>query len=54
MPSKYIEFINHDLNIDHSTKMAHIQGEMQLLLNDECKNQEELLFAFRAIGYVIE
>lgn len=54
VPSKYIEFIDHDLDIDYPKEMARIQGEMRSLLADERKSQEELRAAFRAIGYEIE
>lgn len=54
VPSKYIEFIDHDLDIDYSQEMARIQGEMRSLLDEERKSQAELLSAFRAIGYEIE
>ncbi len=54
VPSKYIEFVDHDLDIDYSQEMARIQGEMRSLLADERQSQEELLSAFRAIGYGIE
>ena len=54
MPSKYIEFIDHDLDIDYPKEMARIQSEVQALLNDERESQAELLSAFRAIGYGIE
>lgn len=54
VPSKYIEFVDQDLDIDYPTGIARIQSEMQSLLDDERKSQEELLSAFRAIGYEIE
>ncbi len=54
VPSKYIEFVDHDLDIDYPAEMARIQSEMRSLLDDERQSQEELLAAFRAIGYVIE
>ena len=54
VPSKYIEFIDHDLDIDYPKEMARIQSEVQALLNDERESQAELLSAFRAIGYGIE
>lgn len=54
VPSKYIEFVDHDLDIDYSREMERIQGEMRSLLADERKSQEELRAAFRAIGYEIE
>lgn len=34
-PSKYIEFIDHDLDIDYATEMARIQAEMQEIMRAE-------------------
>lgn len=53
-PSKYIEFIDHDLEIDYPKEMARIQGEMRKLLAEEKKSQAELEAAFEGIGYGIE
>ena len=50
-PSKYIEFIDHDLGIDYSTEMARIQGEMRDILKAEKQSQAMLETAFRGIGY---
>ena len=52
-PSKYIEFIDHDLDIDYSSEMARIQKEMQAVLVDEKISQAMLEDAFRGIGYGI-
>jgi type I restriction enzyme M protein len=53
-PSKYIEFIDHDLEIDYPKEMARIQCEMRKLLAEEKKSQAELEAAFEGIGYGIE
>lgn len=53
-PSKYIEFIDHDLDIDYEEEMARIQTEMQDIIKAEKKSQWMLEDAFRGIGYVIE
>lgn len=53
-PSKYIEFIDHDLEIDYEKEMARIQAEMQDILKQEKKSQQMLEDAFRGIGYGIE
>lgn len=34
-PSKYIEFIDHDLDIDYEKEMARIQAEMQEVMKAE-------------------
>ena len=53
-PSKYIEFIDHDLDIDYEKEMSRIQSEMQDVLKAEKKSQQMLEDAFRGIGYGIE
>ena len=53
-PSKYIEFIDHDLDIDYDKEMARIQAEMKDLLREEKESQKMLEDAFRGIGYGIE
>ena len=52
-PSKYIEFIDHDLDIDYKKEMARIQDEMRLLLASEELSQSMLKDAFKGIGYGI-
>ena len=54
VPSKYIEFVDHDLEIDYDKEMARIQSEMKELLKEEKISQEELVNAFKGIGYGIE
>lgn len=53
-PSKYIEFIDRDLNIDYEKEMARIQREMKEILRIEKQSQEMLVKAFKGIGYGIE
>ena len=53
-PSKYIEFIDHDLEIDYEKEMARIQSEMQEIMKQEKKSQQMLEDAFRGIGYGID
>lgn len=53
-PSKYIEFIDHDLEIDYEKEMACIQAEMQEVIKQEKKSQQMLENAFRGIGYGID
>lgn len=52
-PSKYIEFIDHDLEIDYDKEMARIQAEMKEVLNVEKASQVSLEEAFRGIGYEV-
>ena len=53
-PSKYIEFIDHDLDIDYEKEMTRIQFEMKDILKQEKKSQQMLEEAFRGIGYGID
>ena len=54
VPSKYIEFIDHDLEIDFPAEMVRIQLEMRELMAREKQTQKMLADAFRGIGYGIE
>jgi type I restriction enzyme M protein len=53
-PSKYIEFIDHDLEIDYKKEMRRIQAEIKLLLEEEKKSQKMLEKAFEGIGYGVK
>lgn len=53
-PSKYIEFVDHDLNINFEEEMSRIQKEMQDILKEEKKSQQMLEDAFEGIGYGIK
>ena len=53
-PSKYIEFIDHDLDIDYEKEMARIQAEMREVMKAEKQSQTMLEEAFRGIGYGID
>jgi type I restriction enzyme M protein len=54
VPSKYIEFIDHDLEIDFPAEMKRIQQEMRDVLAQEKESQKMLEEAFRGIGYGIK
>ena len=54
VPSKYIEFIDHDLEIDYPKEMARIQQEMKELMQREKESQKMLEEAFKGIGYGID
>lgn len=53
-PSKYIEFIDHDLEIDYESEMKRIQAEMREISKAEKQSQAMLEEAFRGIGYGID
>ena len=51
VPSKYIEFIDHDLEIDFATEMGRIQKEMREVLAQERESRKMLEDAFKGIGF---
>lgn len=53
-PSKYIEFIDRDLDIDFDKEMKRIQKEMSEIISKEEKSQKMLKEAFEGIGYGIK
>ncbi|MBR4313864.1 MAG: N-6 DNA methylase [Lachnospiraceae bacterium] len=53
LPSKYIEFIDHDLDIDYEKEMKRIQNEMKEIMAQEKNSQKMLLEAFKGIGFDI-
>lgn len=54
VPSKYIEFVNRDENIDFDEKMSVLKTEFADLLKAEAKSKNDLLTVFRELGYEIE
>ena len=53
-PSKYIDFIDHDLEMDYKSEMMRIQSEMKDMLEIEKKSQVMLAEAFGGIGYGLD
>jgi len=53
VPSKYIEFINRDENIDFEDKMKALQGDFADLLKQEEQSKADLLKVFEELGYKI-
>ena len=51
VPSKYIDFVDVDSNIDFDTEMKRIQKDFKVLLKDEKDSQTQLLNAFKTLGY---
>ncbi len=51
VPSKYIEFIDRDSGIDFDTEMKRIQNDFRELLKEEKASQEQLINAFKVLGY---
>lgn len=54
VPSKYIEFVNRDENIDFNEKMQSLQTEFSDLLRAEAKSKNDLLTVFKELGYEIK
>ena len=54
VPSKYIEFVNRDEQIDFDEKMKTLQSELALLLKAAEKSKQDLLTVFKELGYEIE
>jgi type I restriction enzyme M protein len=51
VPSKYIEFIDRDSEIDFDTEMKRIQKDFKILLKEEKQSQGPLISAFKILGY---
>lgn len=54
VPSKYIEFVNRDENIDFDEKMQTLQNEFAELLKAETESKIDLLTVFKELGYAIK
>ena len=54
IPSKYIEFIDHDMEIDYDHEMKKIQSDLKKIISDEIDSQILLKEAFKEIGYEID
>jgi type I restriction enzyme M protein len=54
VPSKYIEFVNRDENIDFDDKMKVLQQDFSELLQAEAQSKNDLLTVFKELGYGIK
>ena len=54
VPSRYIEFVNRDENIDFTSKMTKLQVELTDLLKQEEQSTQDLLGVFKELGYEIK
>ncbi|MFN7832465.1 MAG: N-6 DNA methylase [Bacteroidota bacterium] len=54
VPSKYIEFVNRDENIDFDEKMHTLKSEFAELLKTEAQSRTDLLTVFKELGYEIK
>lgn len=53
VPSKYIEFIDRDGEVDFDKEMKRIQKTFKAVLAEEVESQAELKKAFKGLGYEI-
>ena len=53
IPSKYIEFVDKDTDIDFDTEMRRIQQNFTELIREEEDSQKKLIEAFKVLGYDI-
>ncbi|WPE17135.1 class I SAM-dependent DNA methyltransferase [Candidatus Thioglobus autotrophicus] len=51
VPSRYIEFVDRDSGIDFDSEMKRIQKDFSVLLQEEKDSQQQLIDAFKALGY---
>ena len=51
VPSKYIEFVNRDENIDYDTQMQTLQTELKDLFQQEETLKQEVANVFKSLGY---
>ena len=54
VPSKYIEFVNRDENIDFDEKMESLKTEFAELLKAEAASKNDLLTVFKELGYEVK
>lgn len=54
VPSKYVEFINRDENIDFESKMKSLQEEMKSLLKEEEKSRNAVKALFEELGFSLD
>jgi type I restriction enzyme M protein len=54
VPSKYIEFVNRDENIDFEDKMQNLKSEFVELLKAEAQSKNDLLTVFKELGFEIK
>lgn len=54
VPSKYIEFVNRDENVDYHEKMTDLQNNVVNLLQAEQQSNDDLKRVFEKLGYAVE
>lgn len=51
VPSRYIEFVDRDINLDYDAILTEASAKTKEIINRQIKNQEALKVAFAALGY---
>lgn len=54
VPSRYIEFVNRDEEVDFDGKMKELQGHLAQLMAEEEKAKQGVLNVFKELGYEIK
>lgn len=54
VPSRYIEFVDRDTELDYETALQTIGGKVKDLVKRQKKNQKSLIEAFKTLGYDAE
>ena len=54
VPSKYIEFVDNDLNIQFDEEIKNVQNKISELISMEENNIQDMRDSFRGIGYEID
>lgn len=51
VPSKYIEFVNRDENVDYEEKMSELKNDFSTLLKAQETSNKDLINVFKELGY---
>ena len=51
VPSRYIEFVDRDTELDYQTALATAGAKVRELVERQQENQKNLLEAFKVLGY---
>jgi type I restriction enzyme M protein len=54
VPSRYIEFMDKDAEIDFDKEMQTIKSDIETILSEEKKSQDQLKNAFKELGYSLD
>jgi len=54
VPSKYIEFVNHDESVDYETRMKELQFQLTDILREEATSRQAVLNVLKDLGYEVK